>query len=283
MGLYICCACCCQAVTSKTLEINLIVLHSIGAALLILSLAFIKWSNLPIINLIFFLILLVISLTCLIFIILIRMWRANNTIKTANKGKGIIFSNLCFGLLICTFICCLIEDIAFASGIRKANYPCYDKVKDHDYYYSYYYKKSSPIINSNEKLRKLEDGYSVSKCQSLGKYYYINVIPYGQRFLGYLTISFLQVLSIIEFILWIILKKRITFGLDTPQPIVPSPTTRYGGTNVVVVQPGDVVYMGGQQVSGPYMYNNNVQYPPQQYMANQVPNSNEYQLRGNAQ
>lgn len=281
MGIYICCACCCQAVTSKALEINLIVLHTIGAVLPILSLAFIKWSNLPIINLILFLILLVMSLTCLIFIILIRMWRAKNTIKTTNKGKGIIFSSICFGLLICTFICCLIEDIAFASGIRKANYPCYDKVKDY-YYGSLYYKKSSPRINSNEELRKLEDDYTESECQSLSKYYYTNVIPYGQRFIGYLTISFLQVLSIIEFILWIILKKRITFGLDKPQTIVPPATTRYGGTNVVVVQPGDVVYMGGQQVSGPYMYNN-AQYPPQQYIVNQVPNSNEYQLGANYQ
>ena len=107
--------------------------------------------------------------------------------------------------------------------------------------------------------------------------------------------AYLEVLSIIEFILWYLLKNRITFGLERPQPAM-APVNQYGnqyqyGRNVVVVQPGDVVYMEGQQYAGPCVYNSGP-YPQQPYMANpggipnqsneQIPNSNENQLQRNA-
>ena len=296
MGLYICCACCCQNITTKALEINLIVIHSIGVFFLFLNLVILKWSFLPIINLIIFLILFCIHIICLIFIIFIRIWRAKNTIKTTNKSKGVIFSNICFFLLIISFICCLIEDYALNYGIVKANYPCRDKVKDNDYYNvnQYYYKKS-PKNNPSEELRKLKNDYTTSECESLGKYYYEYNIPFGQVFLSYFTVAYLEVLSIIEFILWYLLKNRITFGLERPQPAM-APVNQYGnqyqyGRNVVVVQPGDVVYMEGQQYAGPCVYNSGP-YPQQPYMANpggipnqsneQIPNSNENQLQRNA-
>ena len=294
MGLYICCVCCCQTVMTKTLEINLIVIHSIGVLFLLLSLIILKWSYLPIINLIVFLILFFINIACLIFIIFIRIWDSKNTIKTINKSKGIAFSNICFALLIFCIIGCLIEDFALIYGIRKANYPCIDKVKDDDnYYHNQHYYKKNPKNNSSEELRKLKNEYTTSECESLGKYYYENNIPYGQNILSYFTISYLEALSIIEFLLWIILKKRITFGLDGPGPVV-RPVNQFGNQyrrDVVVVQPGDVVYMGGQQIAGPYVYNSGP-YQQQPYMSNQVapnqyneqiPNSNENQLKGNAQ
>jgi hypothetical protein len=100
-------------------------------------------------------------------------------------------------------------------------------------------------------------------------------------------------LSVIEFILWIALKRRIEYGLDRPRPVI-TPVNQFGnqyGRDVVVIQPGDVVYMGGQQYAGPYVYNSGP-YPQQPYTSNQVvanqyieqiPNSNENQLRGSGQ
>ena len=293
MGLCCCCACCCQSATSKFLEIFLIVIHSIGVFLLLLNLIILKWSYLPNINLIAFLILFCFHIACLIFIIFIRLWRSKNTIKTTNKSKGVIFSNICFALIIISFICCLIEDYALSYGIIKANNPCRDKVKDNDYYSSYqnYYKKSHKN-NSSEELRKLKNDYTTSECKSLGSNYYEYNISIGQIILSYFTVSFLESFLIIEFALWYVLKNRITFGLDSPQPVM-STLNQFGnqyGTNVVVVQPANMVYVGGQQVSGPYVYNSGP-YPQQPNMSNpvlpnqyneQIPNSNENQLQRNA-
>ena len=282
MGLCLCCACCCQTISTKTLEIFLLVIHSIEVVVLLLNLIILKWSYLPIINLIMFLILFCFHIVFLIFIIFIRIWRSKNTIKTTNKSKGVIFANICFALLIMSFIGCLIEDYALNYGISKANYPCRDKV---------YYKISSKN-NPSKVLRKLKNDYTTSECESLGKYHYEYNIPIGQIFLSYFTVSYLEVLTIVEFALWYALKNRIIFGLDGPQPAI-SGVNQFGnqyGRGVVVVQPGDVVYMQGQQVAGPYVYNNG-SYPQQPYMVNQVvpnqyneqiPNSNENQLQRNA-
>ena len=289
MGLCCCCDCCCQSVTSKFLEIFLIVMHSIGVILLLLNLIILKWSLLPNINLIVFLILFCLHIACLIFIIFIRLWRSKNTIKTTNKSKGVIFSNICFALIIISFICCIIEDIALSYGITKANRPCRDKLKDDNYYYTYQYSyKKSPKNNPSEELRKLKNDYTTSECKSLGYDYYEYNISFGQICLSYFTVSFLESFLIIEFTLWCILKKRITFGLDRPQLVIS--TINPYGTNVVVIQPADMVYVRGQQVSGPYIYNNGP-YPQQPNMSNpvvynqyneQIPNSKEYQLKRNA-
>ena len=293
MGLWGCWACCCQSATSKFLEIFLIVIHSIGVFLLLLNLIILKWSLLPSINLIVFLILFCFHIACLIFIIFIRLWRSKNTIKTTNKSKGVIFSNICFALIIISFICCIIEDYALSYGITKANRPCRDKLKDDNYYYTYQnsYKKS-PKNNPSEELRKLKNDYTTSECKSLGYNYYEYNISIGQIFLSYFTVSFLESFLIIEFALWYVLKNRITFGLDSPQPVM-STLNQFGnqyGTNVVVVQPANMVYVGGQQVSGPYVYNSGP-YPQQPNMSNpvvynqyneQIPNSNENQLTRNA-
>ena len=246
MELCLCRVCCCQNISAKAIEIFLMVFHSIEVVLLLLNLIILKWSLLPIINLIMFLIIFCFHIPCLIFIIFIRIWRSKNTIKTTNKSKGIIFSNICFALLIISFIGCLIEDYALSYGISKANHPCRDKVND----------------------------YTISECKSLGKYHYEYNIPIGQIFLSYFTMSFLEVFTIIEIIFWYLLKNRIVFGLDGPQPAM-SAVNQFGnpyGANVVVIQPSDRVYVGGQQVAGPYVYNNGP-YPQQPYMANQaVPN-----------
>jgi len=62
-------------------------------------------------------------------------------------------------------------------------------------------------------------------------------------------------------IIWSILKGRIKLELDGPvqaQPVIPSPSPQVYdpyGRAVIVVQPGDVVMMGGNQ----YQYNPYIQ------------------------
>jgi hypothetical protein len=241
-----------------------------------------------------FLILFFINLACLVFIIFIRIWSSKSTIRTTNKSKGIAFTNICLALLIICLIGCLIEYYALSYGINKANYPCKDKVKDDGYYYNYdYFYKKTPKNNLIEELRKLKNEYTKSECKSLGKYYYEANIPFGQSVLSYFSVSFLTTLSIIEIALWYVLKRRITYVFNRAQPVI-APVTQFGnqyGRDVVVIQPGDVVYMGGQQFAGPYVYNSGP-YPQQPYTSNQVvanqyieqiPNSNENQLRGSGQ
>ncbi len=246
MGIVCCCACCYQAVTSKCLEIFLIVIHSIGFILLILNLIIFKWSYLPYYNLIIFIILFWFQAFCLFFIIFIRIWRSKNTIKTTNKSKGVILSYFCFALIIISFIFCIIEDFALDYGISKANYPCRKNIYS-DFCFSTdpYYCKKSPKNSPREELRKLIKDYIdyTTKCKSHDEFYYEYNISIGQIILSYFTVSFLQSFFIIEYALWYILKNRITFELDGPQPVI-STVNQFGnqyGTNVVVVQPADMV------------------------------------------
>ena len=70
-------------------------------------------------------------------------------------------------------------------------------------------------------------------------------------------------------IIWTILKNRIRLELDGPTPIrvaPPAPIDPYGRA-VIVVQPGDVVMMGGN----PYQYN-----PYAQNQPNVPPPNQEY-------
>ena len=106
---------------------------------------------------------------------------------------------------------------------------------------------------------------------------------------------------------WYILRSRIIQGLDGPNlpnmpnlpNILPMQRGLYDqyGRQVVVIQPGDVVYMDGQRnvaISAENQYNyqsnnpqyNNPQYNNPQYISNQInnpiPDSNEYNLQEKA-
>ena len=250
MGIVCCCACIYQTVTSKCIEIFLIVIHSIGVILLLLNLIILNWSYLPHDNLIIFTILFCIHIFCLIFIIVIRIWRSKNTIKITNKKKGVIFSYICFTLITISFIFCIIENFALDYGINKANHPCRNII-DYDFCFSTdpYYCKKRPKNRPREELRKLRDYIDYSKkCKSLDRDHYEYNISIGQIILSYFTVSFLESFLIIEFALWYVLKNRIAFGLDDSQPVM-STVNQFGnqyGTNVVVVQPTNMIYVEGQ-------------------------------------
>ena len=107
----ICGVLCFNQALSKTLEITLIVLNSISFVLLFLSLVIIKWKEVSAANLVFFILMFLISISCLIFSIFIRYWRANNLIKDQKLKTATNLSIAGLTLVVINFIICIIEEI----------------------------------------------------------------------------------------------------------------------------------------------------------------------------
>ena len=302
MGVLYCCCCCCfNNFTSKSLEIIVLVLQSISVFLLFLSLVIIKWSKISVANILMFLLMLLITLLIIVFTSFIRYWRANNLIKTTKKVRGICFASTCFGLDITCFIICVIEEFVISYGFYNADYPC-DKYDDNNINSnSYYYKKklnNTISIQNNRKLFNKED------CYLLGSDYNVNVINDSEYFISYTTFTYLEFSLILGVWIWNILRRRIIQELDGPKPNPVQPAMDQFGRQVVVVQPGDIVYVDGRpnvvaSVPNPYNYqynysnnlNNNYQHnnnvAPSQNISdqinnNQIPNSQEYNLQEKA-
>ena len=268
MGL-ICCACCFGTALSRSLEIILIIFHSIGSFSILLCLIIIKWSKISQANLALFIIMLLLSLTNLIIIILLRLWRSKNVIKTIRKRAGVILSTIAFILTIILLILTMIEEYILTYGFRRANYPCYynnSSGRTNNYYYSpyrYLKQKFNITMIKYENKRQLDD--TDIACAILGRNYYTGVITVGQYLISYFTFSFLEVSLILGIWIWYILRIRIIQGSDGPLsnitnilPIQRGNVDQYG-RQVVVIREGDVVYMDGQRhvaVSAQNQYNN---------------------------
>ena len=299
MGVLYCCCCCCfNNFTSKSLEIIVLVLQSISLFLLFLSLVIIKWSKISVANILMFLLMLLITLLIIVFTSFIRYWRANNLIKTTKKARGICFASTCFGLVITCFIICVIEEFVISYGFYNADYPCSKYDDNNINSNSYYYKKklnNTISIQNNRKLFNKED------CYLLGSYYNANVINGSEYLISYITFTYLEFSFILGVWIWYILRRRIIQELDGPMINPVQPAMDQFGRQVVVVQPGDIVYVDGRpnvvaSVPNPYNYqynygnnlNNNYQHnnnvAPSQNISdkinnNQIPNSQEYNLQ----
>ena len=268
------CLCCCSVcgaicfngARTKTLEIISIVFNSIAFFLIFLSLIIIKWKELSKANLVFFILMLLITTCCLVFAIFLRYWRAADLIKNNKKSIGASFAVATLVLVIIHFIMCLIEEIVFSISFYRANYPCYNM--NDIYYDNYSYRRMGSNVD----------------CSKESSSYFEENITFGQYFMAYVTFSYLEIYLILEMIICHILKIRIKLDLDGPQPInvpvqVPGQMVDPYGRAVVVVQPGDVVMMGGNQ----YQYN-----PYPQNIANQAnydnpnaqyPGSSDFQIQ----
>lgn len=264
----ICGAICFSRASSKSLEITSIILNSISLLFLLLCLIMIDWKELSTANLVFFLIMLFLNVAYLIFSILLRIWRSKNMIKTLRKKVGVSLAVWGLVLIIINFIACLIEEIVFSIGVNRANYPCYnnDDSGHRDPYY-YYYRRVSSV-----------------DCSGKNSDYYTEAITFKQFFIAYLTFSYLEIILILDMTLFCILKNRINLELDGPAQlnippqmnIAPQAVDQYGRA-VVVVQPGDVVMMGGNQYQyNPYMQNQQNVVPP---VNPQYPGSNDFQIQ----
>jgi hypothetical protein len=196
---------------------------------------------------------LIIILINLTFIILLRYWRAKEIIKTSKRSIGINFTTIGFGLIIICLIICIIENILISYGFYTVNYPCVNykyEQNNNNYYYNgniYFYKAK----NSNrENIRNLStDSDKDELCADKEKYYYAGVISDEEYILSYFSLSYLEISSVLGIWIWFLLRRRIIQGLDRPSISSPGQGAIYNhyGRQVVVVQPGDVVAMEGQQ------------------------------------
>ena len=103
------------------------------------------------------------------------------------------------------------------------------------------------------------------------------VITVTQYIIAYITFSYLEIALIWGNIIWYILRKRIQQQLDGPDAVQISPNiVDPNGRAVVVVQPGDIVMMGGN----PYQYNPYIQNPPNIPAPKaQYPGSHDFQIQ----
>ena len=223
-----CCGCCLKDISSKTLEILLIIFHSISVIFLISCLIIISWSKISYINLIIFVLMLIINVLCLTFITLINIWRKKKIIQTTKKKIGIIFSTIGFIILIICLVITVIEEFLISYGFSNADYPCKNKKiekNDMNYNNQFIFKKAFYNINTidNKIIRKLKD----FDCTEHGKYYYAQEINTEEYFFSYFTFSYLQISLFLGIIIWRILKKRIDLGLDKPVSIAKTQKIRF--------------------------------------------------------
>ena len=304
MGIVCCCCCCFNNLYARTLEIIAIIFHSTQSIFLFFCLIAIKWSKIPGVNLALFIIMFIIVLINLAFIIMLRYWRAKGIIKTTKKNIGTNISVICFALIIICLIICVVENFVISYAFQSVNYPCLNYKYSNDQYYNDYYYQGNyyyyKIKNNNtENIRNLNTDSDIDKlCANKDKYYDTKIISDGEYTLSYSALCYLEVTLILGMWIYLLLRRRIFQGLDGPS--IPSTGQVQGqravydqyGRQVVVVQPGDVVVMDGQQhVAVPigqynqynvpnYQINNNNSVnnlPQSQNFANQVnPGSQEY-------
>ena len=235
MGIFCCCLGSCFGTgSSRSIEVLLIVVHSVSTALIILSLATMKWKEIYSSNLYFFIIMLIISIICLLFAILIRIWRAQNLIKNVKRNTGMNLCTTSLVLVVIHFILCIIEEIIFSISYQEVNFPCSDYDND-DYYY---YRR----LNSNVDCRFVKSNYDTK------------IIPFYQYFIVYVTLTYLEVVLILKMCVWYLLRTRVYNGLDHPldtpiiNNVVPPVNYAYPGRTVVVIQ------QPYQNPAGPYVY-----------------------------
>ena len=233
MGIFCCCLGSCFGTgSSKSIEVLLIILHTVAFALTILCLAIMKWKELSSSNLYFFIIMLVLSLICLIFAIIIRVWRAQNLIKSVKRSIGTTLCTTSFVLVIIHFVLCIIEEIIFSISYQDVNYPC----RGNDDYY--YYRRLKSDVD----------------CRFVNSDYNTKIIPFYQYFIAYITLTYLEIALIIKMCVWYLLKTRVINGLDNPvvspilNGVVPPVDYVYPGRTVVVVQ------QPYPNPAGPYVY-----------------------------
>lgn len=252
MGVFCCWCCCCfNNLQSKTLEILAIVFQAISFIFLSCTLAIIKWSKIPVANLLLFILMFIINILIIIFTSFIRCWREKNLIKNAKKIIGQRLASTCFGLIIFCFILCVIEEFVISFGFSNVDYPCRNVN----------YNNPEKSSNYNYYYRKRNLGNDVD-CNQVGPEYDANVITDVEYYISYITFTYLELSFILGVWIWHVLRRRIIQGLDGPSP-TPVQSVMYDqyGRQVVVVQQGDVVIMDGQpHIAVPAQNQNNNQF-----------------------
>lgn len=241
MGTVYCwCNCCFNNLLTITIEIIELSLQSVSFLLLIISLIIIKWSNLLVYHICIYIGLIIITLIMIIFLIFIRFWRSKGLIKNIKKEQGIKFITTNFVLMILCIVICFIEEFSILYYFHKSNFPC-----------QYYKPSNTDKQNDTDKI-----------CQeNKNKNYNIKKIKNIEYIITYINFTYIEISLFIGLWLTYILKKRIDQELDGP-PVhknQPKKISEQYGKKVVVVHPGDIVILEGQNINGmsmKYNYNN---------------------------
>ena len=156
-----CCACCCyepedergrqsqcscfDAFHAKTIEI-LLIIGFLGSDILVsASLIVGSWAKISYAIFFVFIMILLLSIVGSLFIILIRIWRANNSILTTKYSKSVCLSRLLYLIIILSLLLSIIQDI-FISW-----------VVDPEKKYKIIRKRRLNNINDNEEIFAQKD------------------------------------------------------------------------------------------------------------------------------
>ena len=236
MGILCCCVLCFNFMSSKALEINLIVMSSILSFLLFLSLVIIKWKKIAVGNVLLFILIFLICLGNIVISSFLRYWRAKNLIKTTKKAKGRTLALIGFISIIICFIINIIEEFVFSISYYKLKDSC----------------------------------YSGEEC----KYGFITSVELFISYLTFTFLELYLIYGM--FIYWLLKTRiEQGLDGPVQEGVVGREVAGLGGRGmhdqygrqVVVVQPGDVVVMDGQR---------NVAVPADQYNQYYNPNNNQY-------
>jgi len=166
--------------------IIMIILNTINLILLSICLLELKWKNLGIENLVFFLIMISFNFLGLIVTIFILLNKCRCDIKNISCCFLVLY--ILVGYFIFFFgLACLID------SIDEANYPCKKNESDNGgYYYVYYY------------YRRLTPEYD---CDNLPEDFYTGIVTKKEKILGYTSISVAIFFNIIISVFWCLLRR----------------------------------------------------------------------------
>ena len=160
--------------------IIMIILNTINLILLSICLLELKWKNLGIENLVFFLIMISFNFLGLIVTIFILLNKCRCDIK--NTSCAFLVSYILVGDFIFLF-----ESVYLFVSIDEANYPCQKSSTSDGYYYVYYY------------YRRLTPEYD---CDNLPEDFYTGIVTKKEETLGYTSISVALFFNIIISVFW---------------------------------------------------------------------------------
>ena len=218
-----------------------------------------SWGEISIINLILFILMLLILIICLVLIICLRCWRSSGAIKTNKRAKAITLVTTCFVLTIINLIVCVIEEVAILVSFSKRITSNSEDDDEFDQFSKFYRRISS------------ED--SVQKEIDINREYYIS----------YITLTYMEFMSILSLCILSILKKRIIVKTDNDiQTIVRGMAIDPYGRQVVVVHPEQIIRMRYQNNYNMNFGRSNYPYPLQNIddqQVNIIPNNNQINVQ----
>ena len=164
--------------------IIMIILNTINLILLSICLLELKWKNLGIENLVFFLIMISFNFIGLIVTIFILLNKCRCDIKSTSIWFLVLY------ILVGVFIF-LLELLCLFVSIDEANYPCQKSSTSDGYYYVYYYRRLTPEYD----------------CDNLPEDFYTGIVTKKEETLGYTSISVALFFNIIISVFWYLLSR----------------------------------------------------------------------------